>query len=75
MYGMLYNDSMKKQQPRNGSTESIVYQGLRVWAHTNRKLRIIAALRDESIIALVDRLANEEMARLEAKQTDAQQAS
>jgi len=60
---MLYNDGMAKKQ-RTDNTDGVEYQGLRVWAKTNRKLKIVAALRGESIIALLDRLADDEMARL-----------
>jgi len=40
------------------------YQTTRVWTQTLRKLRLIAAMTNTSIVKTLDRLADEELKRL-----------
>jgi hypothetical protein len=40
------------------------YQTTRIWTRTLRKLRLIAALTDERIVQVLDRLADQELARV-----------
>jgi hypothetical protein len=40
------------------------FASTRIWPQSLRKLRMIAAMRDESVVETIDRLANEEFARL-----------
>jgi hypothetical protein len=46
------------------SAEKPPYTSTRIWTRTVRKLRLIAALTDERIVAVLDRLADAELARL-----------
>ena len=43
------------------------YESTRIWPQTLRKLRIVAAMRDESIVECLDKIVNEVFARLRAK--------
>lgn len=43
------------------------YITMRVWKQTRKKLRLISALTEESIVETLDRLASEELQRIEAK--------
>jgi hypothetical protein len=43
------------------------YKTTRIWAKTLTKLRLIAALTGTSIVRLLERLATEELSRLEAQ--------
>ncbi len=43
------------------------YQVLRVWKHTHRTLRQIAAFTGESLVEAIERLANEEWKRIQQK--------
>lgn len=45
-------------------TETKEYRMVRIAPETHRKLRIIAAQTDESIISLIDRLATQEYERI-----------
>jgi len=40
------------------------YQTTRIWTRTLKKLRLIAALTDERIVQVLDRLADQELARV-----------
>jgi hypothetical protein len=44
--------------------EKSPYTSTRIWTRTVRKLRLIAALTGERIVAVLDRLADAELARL-----------
>lgn len=46
------------------NTEKPSYTSTRIWTRTVRKLRLIAALTGERIVAVLDRLADAELARL-----------
>jgi hypothetical protein len=46
------------------NTEKPAYTSTRIWTRTVRKLRLIAALTGERIVAVLDRLADAELARL-----------
>lgn len=46
------------------SSEKASYTSTRIWTRTVRKLRLIAALTDERIVQVLDRLADAELARL-----------
>jgi hypothetical protein len=46
------------------STGKPSYTSTRIWTRTVRKLRLIAALTGERIVAVLDRLADAELARL-----------
>lgn len=52
---MRYNNNMKYE-----------YAHLRIWKKTLVTLRMIFALTGESIISIVDRLADEELARIKS---------
>ncbi len=41
------------------------YRTTRIWTETLRKLRLIAALTGESIVKAIDRLAEQELQRLQ----------
>lgn len=58
-YNALYVSNMRieKQEPTT----------MKIWVKTRRKLRIIAALSDESIVETVERLAAQELARIQEK--------
>jgi hypothetical protein len=43
------------------------FQTTKIWKSTLAKLRLIAALNDERIVSVVDRLATAELARLQRK--------
>lgn len=43
------------------------YITMRVWKQTRKKLRLISANTEESIVETLDRLATEELQRIEAK--------
>jgi hypothetical protein len=40
---------------------------MRMWVKTRKKLRIIAALSDESIVETVERLAEQELTKIQGK--------
>jgi hypothetical protein len=44
------------------------YITMRVWKQTRKKLKLISAHTEESIVETLDRLASEELHRIEAKQ-------
>jgi hypothetical protein len=46
------------------SGEKPSYTSTRIWTRTVRKLRLIAALTSERIVAVLDRLADAELVRL-----------
>jgi hypothetical protein len=46
------------------SKETGRYETTRIWPQTLRKLRMIAAMRNESLVEAIDRMANEEFAKL-----------
>jgi hypothetical protein len=46
------------------STGKPSYTSTRIWTRTVRKLRLIAALTGERIVAVLDRLADAELVRL-----------
>jgi len=46
------------------------YKTTRIWAKTLAKLRLIAALTSTSIVRVIDRLATEELQRLERQKQD-----
>jgi len=46
------------------------YRTTRIWAKTLAKLRLIAALTGTSIVRVIDRLASEELERLERQKRD-----
>lgn len=48
------------------------YESTRIWPQSLRKLRMIASLKDESVVVTIDRLANEELARLRYSTRDHQ---
>ena len=41
------------------------YQTMRVWTRTLKKLRLVAALTGERMVAVMDRLVSEELQRVE----------
>ncbi len=41
------------------------YQTMRVWTRTLKKLRLVAALRGERMVAVMDRLVTDELKRVE----------
>jgi hypothetical protein len=43
------------------------YQMLRIWKHTHRTLRKIAAFTGESLVEALERMANEEWQRVQQK--------
>jgi hypothetical protein len=50
----------------NGDMESMPdYQTMRVWTRTLKKLRLVAALTGERMVAVMDRLVSEELQRIE----------
>jgi len=49
------------------------YLNTRIWKQTLHKLRFIAALTDSSIVAVMDRLADEELKRLKEQEQQTQQ--
>jgi hypothetical protein len=55
--GVRYNCRMAQKHPE-------VQQTTRIWLSTIRKLRLIAALTDETVVGLLDRLAAAELARV-----------
>jgi hypothetical protein len=44
------------------------YQTIRVWTRTLKKLRLVAALRGERMVAVMDRLVADELKRVEQEQ-------
>jgi hypothetical protein len=46
------------------------YKTTRIWAHTLSKLRLIAAMTNTSIVKVIDRLADEELKRLQEKRQE-----
>ena len=46
------------------------YQPTRIWKRTLKKLRLIAALTDERIVQVMDRLADAELHRLKQDTSD-----
>jgi hypothetical protein len=50
------------------------YTSTRIWTRTVRKLRLIAALTGERIVAVLDRLADAELARLRQRQSEQHEA-
>lgn len=60
MPNMLYNIRMNSE-----------YSHMRIWRTTLDKLRMIYALTGESMIAVVERLAQEELERLERQRDEA----
>ena len=50
--------------------ETKEYITLRVWKQTRRKLKLISAHKDETIIETLDRLADEELRRIKATSED-----
>jgi hypothetical protein len=49
------------------------YAQLRLWRNTLKKLRRIYAETGESIISIIDRLADQELKRIQKEQSDGQQ--
>lgn len=50
----------------NGDMESTPdYQTMRVWTRTLKKLRLVAALTGERMVAVIDRLVSDELKRVE----------
>ena len=47
--------------------ESEKYQVLRIWKHTHRTLRKIAAFTGESLVEALERMANEEWQRVQQR--------
>lgn len=41
-----------------------IFTTIKIWKETRRRLRILAALRDESLAGAVDRLVREDLERL-----------
>jgi hypothetical protein len=41
------------------------HQTIRIWTHTLRKLRLVAALTGERMVAVLDRLVSDELKRVE----------
>jgi hypothetical protein len=41
---------------------------MKIWVKTRKKLRIIAALSDESIVETIERLAEQELSRINDKE-------
>lgn len=50
--------------------EADTYKTTRIWAKTLRTLRFIHAMTGESIVAIIDRLAKQELARLKQENKD-----
>jgi hypothetical protein len=50
------------------------YKTTRIWAKTLATLRLVAALTGTSIVRVIDRLATEELARLERQREKERQA-
>ena len=46
------------------------YQNIKVWLSTLKTLRLIHAMTGEQMVKIVDRLANEEYARLQKEQQE-----
>jgi hypothetical protein len=46
------------------------YQTIRIWVKTHRRLRVIAALTNESIVSVLDRLSLKELARLQGDEKE-----
>jgi hypothetical protein len=57
MYAISYNSYMEQEK----------YQVLRIWKHTHRTLRKIAAFTGESLVEAIERLATEEWKRIQRK--------
>ena len=55
------------------STEKPSYTSTRIWTRTVRTLRELHALTGESIVRLLDRLANAELARLRQQEREQQE--
>lgn len=47
----------------------------KIWKDTHRKLRLLAALTEESIVTLIDRLVDEEMKRVRTEGGDEEMGS
>ena len=58
---MLYNYDMKNMPE---------YQTIRVWTRTLRKLRLVAALTGERLVAVMDRLVSDEVKRVEREEQE-----
>lgn len=48
------------------------YKSTRIWEHSLKKLRLIAAMTDSSIVQVIDRLATEELKRLKEQEQQEQ---
>jgi hypothetical protein len=46
------------------------YQTIRIWVKTHRRLRVIAALTNESIVSVLDRLSLKELVRLQGDEKE-----
>ena len=46
--------------------ETPPYKTTRIWAKTLKKLKLISAVREMSIVRVLDRIADEELERLQA---------
>ena len=58
----------------NGDMESMPdYQTMRVWTRTLKKLRLVAALTGERMVAVMDRLVSDELKREEQEQEQEQE--
>ncbi len=55
--------------------ESEKYQVLRIWKHTHRTLRKIAAFTGESLVEALERMANEEWQRVQQQGENPSHAS
>lgn len=44
------------------------YTSTRIWVETKRKLRLIAAMTNKSVVAVIDELATAKLAELKAKE-------
>jgi hypothetical protein len=51
------------------------YSSTRIWTRTIKKLRLIAALTGERIVQVLDRLADQELARLRTEEQHEQKAT
>jgi hypothetical protein len=51
-------------------TRTDEYQTIRIWVKTHRRLRVIAALTNESIVSVLDRLSLKELAKLQGDEKE-----
>ncbi len=64
MSSVSYNDDMENPPE---------HQTIRVWTRTLRKLRLVAALTGERMVAVLDRLVSDELRRVEREEREEQE--